>query len=47
MAWASPAAKPTRQLDHVLLRGRGPRVVATRAMRLEVSDHLALIVDLV
>lgn len=42
-----PAAKPTRQLDHVLLRGRGPRVVATRAMRLEVSDHLALVVDLV
>lgn len=41
-----PAAKPSRQLDHVLLRGRGPAVLATRAVRLAVSDHLALVVDL-
>ena len=41
-----PAAKPKRQLDHILLRGRGPEVLATRAVRLAVSDHLALVVDL-
>ncbi len=41
-----PAPRPTRQLDHVLLRGRGPTVVASRAVRLAVSDHLALVVDL-
>lgn len=41
-----PAAKPNRQLDHILLRGRGPTVLATRAVRLAVSDHLALVVDL-
>lgn len=41
-----PAAKPTRQLDHILLRGRGPEVLATRAVRVAVSDHLALVVDL-
>lgn len=40
-----PAAKPKRQLDHVLLRGRGPTVVNTRAVRMAVSDHLALVVD--
>lgn len=40
-----PAAKPTRQLDHVLLRGRGLTVVSSRAVRLAVSDHLALVVD--
>ena len=41
-----PAAKPNRQLDHILLRGRGPEVLATRAVRVAVSDHLALVVDL-
>jgi endonuclease/exonuclease/phosphatase family metal-dependent hydrolase len=41
-----PAARPKRQLDHVLMRGRGPTVVSTRAVRLDVSDHLALVVDL-
>lgn len=41
-----PAAKPSRQLDHILLRGRGPAVVDARAVRLAVSDHLALVVDL-
>ena len=40
-----PAAKPNRQLDHILLRGSGPRVVSSRAVRLAVSDHLALVVD--
>lgn len=41
-----PAAKPRRQLDHVLLRGRGPRVLASRTVRLPISDHLALVVEL-
>jgi len=41
-----PVAKPNRQLDHILLRGRGPEVLATRAVRVAVSDHLALVVDL-
>jgi endonuclease/exonuclease/phosphatase (EEP) superfamily protein YafD len=41
-----PAAKPRRQLDHVLMRGHGLSVTATRAVRLDVSDHLALVVDL-
>ena len=41
-----PAAKPSRQLDHILLRGDGPEVVASRAVRVDVSDHLALVVDL-
>lgn len=41
-----PAAKPTRQLDHIMLRGRGPAVRATRAVRLSISDHLALVVEL-
>lgn len=40
-----PAAKPNRQLDHILLRGRGPAVTSSRAVRLPVSDHLALVVD--
>lgn len=40
-----PAARPSRQLDHVLLRGRGPRVLRSQAVRLAVSDHLALVVD--
>lgn len=40
-----PAARPKRQLDHILLRGRGPTVVNSRAVRLAVSDHLALVVD--
>jgi endonuclease/exonuclease/phosphatase family metal-dependent hydrolase len=42
-----PAGKPNRQLDHILLRGDGPTVVSSRAVRLDVSDHLALVVDLV
>ena len=41
-----PAVRPTRQLDHVLIRGRGPTVLTSRAVRLPVSDHLALVVDL-
>ena len=40
-----PAAKPNRQLDHILLRGRGPKVVGSSAVRVAVSDHLALVVD--
>ena len=40
-----PATKPNRQLDHILLRGHGPAVVNSRAVRLAVSDHLALVVD--
>ena len=42
----SLAVLPRRQLDHILLRGRGPAVLATKAVRLGVSDHLALVTDL-
>lgn len=40
-----PAAKPKRQLDHILLRGRGLTASSSRAVRVAVSDHLALVVD--
>ncbi|HMR48401.1 MAG TPA: endonuclease/exonuclease/phosphatase family protein [Arachnia sp.] len=40
-----PATRPSRQLDHIMLRGHGPSVAATRAVRVAVSDHLALVVD--
>jgi endonuclease/exonuclease/phosphatase family metal-dependent hydrolase len=41
-----PAARPNRQLDHILMRGRGPELVASQAVSLAVSDHRALVVDL-
>jgi endonuclease/exonuclease/phosphatase family metal-dependent hydrolase len=41
-----PLDEPTRQLDHILLRGELGPVRAVSAPRLAVSDHRALIVDL-
>ncbi|MDN5771325.1 MAG: endonuclease/exonuclease/phosphatase family protein [Microlunatus sp.] len=42
-----PTSVPRRQLDHILLRGDFGRVVGTSAVQVEVSDHRALVVDLV
>ncbi|MFV0427618.1 MAG: endonuclease/exonuclease/phosphatase family protein [Beutenbergiaceae bacterium] len=39
-----PAARPDRQIDHVLVHGA--RVNGARAWRLPISDHRALAVDL-
>jgi endonuclease/exonuclease/phosphatase family metal-dependent hydrolase len=39
-----PAAEPTRQIDHILGRGLLPAAPG-RAVRLPVSDHRALVVD--
>jgi endonuclease/exonuclease/phosphatase family metal-dependent hydrolase len=41
-----PGRTPRVQLDHILARGAWGEVVASRAVRLPVSDHLALVVDL-
>jgi endonuclease/exonuclease/phosphatase family metal-dependent hydrolase len=41
-----PAHMPTRQLDHILLRGVLAPVRATAAVALAISDHQALVVDL-
>ena len=41
-----PAGRPTRQLDHVLLRGSLGPVTATSAPALPLSDHRALTVDI-
>ncbi len=41
-----PAPAPTRQLDHILLRGDLGQVVASSAPELPLSDHRALVVDL-
>jgi endonuclease/exonuclease/phosphatase family metal-dependent hydrolase len=41
-----PLDEPDRQLDHVLARGSVSRVVDSRAVRLPLSDHRALVVDL-
>ena len=42
-----PAHRPARQLDHLLAAGLAPgSVVSARAVRTEVSDHLALVADL-
>jgi endonuclease/exonuclease/phosphatase family metal-dependent hydrolase len=40
-----PAATPTRQLDHILLRGDLGRVVGSSAPQMPLSDHRALVVD--
>ena len=40
-----PAESPTRQLDHVLLRGQLGTPRPGRAVRLDISDHQALVVD--
>ncbi len=40
-----PAGTPRVQLDHILVRGSWGDVVSGEAVRLEVSDHRALVVD--
>ncbi len=40
-----PVRSPRVQLDHILTRGDWGDVLASRAVRLPVSDHLALVVD--
>lgn len=40
-----PTYDPTRQLDHVLLRGRLPSVRYQSSRALPLSDHRALVVD--
>lgn len=40
-----PADHPTRQLDHVLVRGGFGEVRCAQAVQLPVSDHRALVVD--
>ena len=43
-----PADEPRVQLDHVLSHGDGlPEVKEVRSLRMELSDHRALVVDLV
>ncbi|MGQ0744162.1 MAG: endonuclease/exonuclease/phosphatase family protein [Acidimicrobiales bacterium] len=41
-----PVGRPSLQVDHVLARGPVGRVVAARTMSLDLSDHLALVVDI-
>ena len=41
-----PLEDPDRQLDHVLARGEVGRMVDSRAVRLPLSDHRALVVEL-
>ncbi|HEU5486381.1 MAG TPA: endonuclease/exonuclease/phosphatase family protein [Microlunatus sp.] len=41
-----PLEGPNEQLDHILAEGRVGRVTGSRAVRLPLSDHLALVVDL-
>jgi endonuclease/exonuclease/phosphatase family metal-dependent hydrolase len=40
-----PAHKPTRQIDHVLVRGSLRATKPAEAVRLPLSDHRALVVD--
>jgi endonuclease/exonuclease/phosphatase family metal-dependent hydrolase len=40
-----PAGTPRVQLDHILVRGDWGKVLSRGAVRLEVSDHRALVVD--
>ena len=41
-----PLDEPERQLDHILVRGEVGRVIDCRAVRLPLSDHLALVAEL-
>jgi endonuclease/exonuclease/phosphatase (EEP) superfamily protein YafD len=41
-----PADSPTRQLDHILLRGSLPPVSAVDSPELPLSDHRPLVADL-
>lgn len=45
-AWSFPVEAPKVQIDHVLARGDVGEVVDARAVRLPVSDHRALVVEL-
>jgi endonuclease/exonuclease/phosphatase (EEP) superfamily protein YafD len=40
-----PAHRPTRQIDHVLVRGPLRAAKPAEAVRLPLSDHRALVVD--
>jgi endonuclease/exonuclease/phosphatase family metal-dependent hydrolase len=40
-----PQRRPTRQLDHVLVRGDLPSVTHVEAVELDVSDHCALVTE--
>jgi endonuclease/exonuclease/phosphatase family metal-dependent hydrolase len=40
-----PATRPTRQIDHVLVRGGLRATAPAEAVRLPLSDHRALVVD--
>jgi endonuclease/exonuclease/phosphatase family metal-dependent hydrolase len=40
-----PADAPSRQLDHILLRGRLPPVQVVRTPQLVLSDHRPLVID--
>ena len=44
-AWTFPVEAPRFQIDHVLARGDVGSVVDARAVRLPVSDHRALVVE--
>jgi endonuclease/exonuclease/phosphatase (EEP) superfamily protein YafD len=41
-----PAGAPTRQLDHILLRGSLPDVSDVDSPKLPLSDHRPLVADL-
>lgn len=41
-----PVQAPTRQLDHILLRGQFGGPCTGRAVPLEISDHCALVADI-
>lgn len=41
-----PAERPSMQIDHALAHGDVPPVTAVAAVRLPISDHRALVVDL-
>ena len=45
-AWTFPVEHPRFQIDHVLARGDLGDVVDARAVRLPMSDHQALVVEL-
>ncbi|MGN6609114.1 MAG: endonuclease/exonuclease/phosphatase family protein [Jatrophihabitans sp.] len=40
-----PRKRPTRQLDHVLVRGTLPPVTRVEALSMRVSDHCALVTE--
>jgi endonuclease/exonuclease/phosphatase family metal-dependent hydrolase len=40
-----PAHEPNRQLDHILVRGRLPKVVRAEAVEMSISDHRPLLAE--